>query len=91
VISERVQQLQDYFSRLRTSYIRVFPTQNPDVQTVLADLARFCRANEPAFHEDPRKHALLEGRREVFLRISKHLNLTDEQLWAIHKLNIPKE
>lgn len=47
---------------------------------VLTDLAKFCRANESTFHTDPRMEGVLQGRREVWLRISKHLNLTDEQL-----------
>lgn len=47
---------------------------------VLKDLAKFCRATESTFHPDPRVHAMLEGRKEVWLRISKHLNLSTEQL-----------
>lgn len=57
---------------------------SPAGQNVLIDLARFCRANESCFHEDPRKHAVLEGRREVFLRIQNHLGLSSEQLMAIY-------
>jgi hypothetical protein len=51
---------------------------------VLKDLAVFCRANESCFHPDPRVHAVMEGRREVFLRIQEHLKLTDEQLLLIY-------
>jgi hypothetical protein len=40
----------------------------------LLDLAEFCRANESCFHEDPRMHAALEGRREVWLRIQEHIH-----------------
>lgn len=50
---------------------------------VLRDLAKFCRANESCFHKDARLHAVLEGRREVWLRIAQHLNLTTEQLFAL--------
>lgn len=50
---------------------------------VLADLAAFCRAAESCFHADPRMHAMLEGRREVFLRIQSRLNLTQKQLYAL--------
>lgn len=53
-------------------------------KAVLADLAKFCRARETAFHTDPRTHALLEGRREVWLRIAHHLNLTEDELWKIY-------
>lgn len=79
--------VRNYLSRRRTAYIRVFkPTEElaPYAAEVLADLAKFCRANESCFHADPRAHAVAEGRREVWLRITKHLNLTDEQLWALH-------
>lgn len=49
----------------------------------LIDLAEFCRANESCFHQDPRVHAALEGRREVWLRIQEHLHLTPAQLMAL--------
>lgn len=45
----------------------------------LADLAEFCRANKSTFDPDPRVHAVLEGRREVWLRIMANLNLSDEE------------
>lgn len=48
------------------------------------DLMRFCRANESCFHIDPRAHAALEGRREVYLRIRQHLDLTVEQLAELY-------
>lgn len=53
-------------------------------EEVLADLAKFCRANQSTFHADPRVHAVAEGRREVWLRITQHLNLTDDQLWRMY-------
>lgn len=53
-------------------------------EKVLVDLARFCRANETAFHEDPRVHAVIEGRREVWLRIQHHLKLDSEALWKLY-------
>jgi hypothetical protein len=51
---------------------------------VLNDLAAFCRANKSTFHEDPRAHAVLEGRREVWLRIQQHLQLDEDALWKIY-------
>lgn len=47
---------------------------------VLDDLAKFCRADESTFHTDPRVEGVMQGRREVWLRISKHLNLTPQEL-----------
>lgn len=49
----------------------------------LIDLADFCRASETCFHEDPRVHAAMEGRREVWLRIQDHIHLTHDQLIAL--------
>lgn len=60
-------------------YQVVFNEESIFAKRVLKDLARFCKANETTFHEDPRIHAVLEGRREVFLRILNHINLTSEQ------------
>lgn len=57
---------------------------SPAGQRVMADLAAFCRANETCFHADPRLHAVAEGRREVWLRIQRHLNLTSEQLVELY-------
>jgi hypothetical protein len=51
---------------------------------VLRDLAKFCRAHETTFNPDPRAHALAEGRREVFLRIANHMNLTEDELWELY-------
>ena len=80
----------EFVSRRRTVYVQTFNTQSGD--EVLQDLARFCRADETTFHLDPRVHAALEGRREVYLRIKKHLMLSDEQLYEIFAVpQQPKE
>jgi hypothetical protein len=50
------------------------------VKPVLDDLARFCRAKESTFKPDAREHAVLEGRREVWLRIQRHLEMTPIEL-----------
>lgn len=49
-------------------------------EQVMEDLAGFCRANESTFHLDPRAEGIMQGRREVWLRITKHMNLSDDQL-----------
>ena len=68
-----------FLAERRTDYIRTFDT--PHGAKVLADLAKFCRAQESTFHPDARVHAVAEGRREVWLRIQQHLNLSEEDLW----------
>src|SRR5262245_37920410 len=53
-------------------------------QKVLADLASFCRALETCIVPgQPDMTAVLEGRREVWLRIQQHLHLTPEQQFVI--------
>lgn len=81
---EVVEKAVAYLQRRRRAYITSFA--GPVGALVLADLARFCRANESTFHPDERPHLLLEGRREVWLRIQQHLNLTDNELAAIYRL-----
>lgn len=53
-------------------------TPSIDGQKVLADLRKFCRGDRSTFDADPRIHALLEGRREVFLRILAMLGMPSE-------------
>ena len=67
----------------QASYRRVFSPEIPGSQEVLKDLAKFCRANQSTFLPDARGHAVLEGRREVWLRIQQHLNLSEEELWRL--------
>jgi len=79
------EQVQRFFVSRKVAYQRVFNEDSHDVRQVLKDLAKFCRANETAFHKDPRAHAVLEGRREVYLRIQNYLKLTPDQLWEIYR------
>lgn len=81
-----IEKLREFLNHRRNAYRRLLNLDNRDVQFVLEDLAKFCRAHESTFHPDERTHALLEGRREVFNRIQQHLNLTEEELWSLfHK------
>jgi hypothetical protein len=71
-----------FIKQRKTAYQLAFTS--PAGNEVLMDLVRFCRANRSCFDGDPRIHAVLEGRREVFLRIQEHLHLTPEQLQALY-------
>jgi len=78
-----------YLTTRKRAYQVVF-TSNAG-QIVLADLAKFCRAEQTCFDADPRLHAALEGRREVWLRVCSHLNLNPQELYALysgHKMTI---
>lgn len=68
----------------KQDYQAVF--ESPVGRRVLADLARFCRAHATTFHDDARKHAVLEGRREVWLRIQQQLQMSDEQIYALYEI-----
>lgn len=68
---------------LQQAYLGVFIKDAPVVNDVLKDLAVFCRASDSTFNPDPRIHALLEGRREVWLHITKHLDLSSQALWEL--------
>lgn len=74
----------DYIRRRRLAYQLTFRNDNYAAQQVLIDLAKFCRANETTFHADPRVSAVLQGRHEVWLRITHHLHLSSEQLFALY-------
>lgn len=75
------------------AYNRVFDAKNQYTKVVLLDLSKFCRAHESTFHKDPRLHAMLEGRREVWLKIQEYLQLTEQEIYDLHKIKeiIPKE
>ena len=73
-----------FLSRRRLSYRQVFNPESEATKVVLKDLCDFCRAQDSTFHADPRLHAVLEGRREVWLRITKHLNLDEKMLWQTY-------
>lgn len=74
----------DFVRRRRLAYQLTFRNDNYAAQQVLIDLAKFCRANETTFHADPRVSAVLQGRHEVWLRITHHLHLSSEQLFALY-------
>lgn len=66
------------------SYQRVFLKKGVDTDRVLVDLAKFCRAHESTFHQNPAVSDRLDGRREVWLRIAHFLHLSEEQLWSVY-------
>lgn len=53
---------------------------SPAGKEVLADLAKFCRANESCMASDQFTRDALFGRREVWLRLTEHHDLDIEDL-----------
>jgi hypothetical protein len=78
---ELIEQAKRFLFRRRYAYRATF--NGPLAEEVLMDLAKFCRACESTFDADPRVHAALEGRREVWLRLVSHLNLSEDDLWKL--------
>lgn len=74
------QKAKEFIQNRKLAYAQVFNDENEFLKTVMEDLERFCRANVSTFHRDSRIHAVLEGRREVYLRIKEHLELSLEEL-----------
>ena len=78
------------------AYRRMFLGENgqlsADGQAVLADLAKFCKANQSiavvspiSRTVDPIASALAEGRREVWLRIMAHLHIEDRVIFNLNE------
>lgn len=78
----RAEEALAYLKNRQAAYHGVFITPSGD--KVLEDLAKFCRAHESTFHADERMSAVLEGRREVWLRIQHHLQLSDVDIWKLY-------
>ena len=85
MIKDTVSAIKNLFKSRAFAYRMVFDEKNQYTKTVLKDLARFCRAHESTFQADERKHAVLEGRGEVWLRLQEHLNLEAEEFMALHR------
>lgn len=75
----------EYWRKRKGAYQTVFKSGYGNV--VLADLADFCHAFKTT--APPGGDALLaaqrEGRRQVFLRIQHHLNLSPQQLSVLYR------
>jgi hypothetical protein len=73
-----------YIANRQQAYKRTFDPTSQSADIVLRDIAKFCRAGQTVFHADPRIHAVLTGRQEVWLRIQQHINLSAEKLYDIY-------
>lgn len=78
-----VEKAKEFLLTRKQAYVHTFEGEHGE--KVLKDLAKFCRASETTHNTDPRLTDILNGRREVFLRISEHLNLTEEDLYQKYR------
>ncbi|HEV2747619.1 MAG TPA: hypothetical protein VGW34_10015 [Allosphingosinicella sp.] len=58
-----------------------------DHEVVLADLRDFGCAAKTTFHADPTEAARRQGRREMWLRISQHLNLDEAKVQKLMEID----
>jgi hypothetical protein len=91
MIKDSVSKIKTLFQKRKFSYNQVFNKNSKYSAEVLEDLARFCRANETTFTVDERMTAVLEGRREVWLRIQNYVNLSVEDLYTLHHIKVKGE
>ena len=73
----------DKIRQRKQAYLNRLDPSDMSAQLVLADLARFCRANASTFDPNPQIQARLDGRREVWLRIADHLEMTETELYDL--------
>ena len=80
---EEWEKLVDFLRVRKRDYTLTF-RKNLSGQAVLRDLAPFCRANTTCYHPEEFMRGVLTGRREVWLRIQHHLNMTEEELATLY-------
>lgn len=79
-----------FLEQRKRSYQLLFGGAFEDPTPAVLDLMAFCRANETCVVAprgalvDRERTFVLEGRREVYLRIQQHLTLTVEQLAELY-------
>lgn len=81
----RIRMLLDRHHVYSRTFLRDGGKPDDNAAAVLDDLARFCAAETSTYHDDPRRHAMMEGRRQVFLHISSSLKLDQGQIAALNR------
>lgn len=84
IAAEVFERARAYLFSRQKSYRKLFLGNGIDGKIVLEDLSKFCRAHKSTAHADPYIAARLDGRREVFLRIQEHLQLSEEEVWRLY-------
>lgn len=76
---KEIQKAKNAREAVRLAYATVFEGKHGEL--VLEDLIRFCRGDRSTFHENRAISDMLDGRREVLLRINDHTTLSFDELW----------
>ena len=69
--------------RLKNYYREFFKSRAG--KAVLRDLAKVCHATTTTYNEDPREHAVAEGRRQIWLRIQNMINIPDAEIYELQQ------
>lgn len=77
-----VERAYDFLMGRRKAYRQVFA--GPVGEIVLRDLLEFCRAMQTTVGDKVWDEKVLEGRRQVWLRIQHHLQLSPDSLWKLY-------
>jgi hypothetical protein len=80
-----------YFSEWKAAYQAAFG-ENARALPAFVDLARFCHARETCVIRGDRDLSLvMEGRRQVYLRVMNFIELTPEELVVLHTRRLEGE
>lgn len=71
----------DLIRKRKQAYVHTFEEGDRFNKDVLTDLTRFCRGGQSTYHPDQRMNDILQGRREVLLRICDHLGMNERELY----------
>lgn len=80
---EAAHKLKRFIFRRQAAYLDTFA--GPRAETVLQDIANFCRACKTIYTSEERASWILEGRRQVWMRIQDQLRLTQDELWRLYR------
>lgn len=75
-------ELRQFYHERAIAYGRTFDDKSPYVVTILEDLAKFCCVHQTTYSKDigAREMFILEGRRQVWLRLQEFMKLNADQL-----------
>lgn len=83
-MNELIERTIGFLGMRKHAYKLTFQKNSNNAQIVLKDLMMFAHVNEDCPHTDPFMIGKWLGRQEVALRLSRHLCLTPEELFAIY-------
>ena len=82
-------QKKDLLRERQKAYKITFGGRGATTKIIMDDLRKFCFAEESCFNPDNnRVNELFEGRRQVWLRIKKHLDLEEEELFLRYEKGV---